>query len=292
MKRNEKTFKAGLLLLLCGGLYAFQLYTSEPVDLTLEEALAKKMVSCKIASTGAYSGESVSLTITNLSASNLNISIPNGTVFKPAEEGDQDLIIASDKVLAINGKATSTSILDGFCMEASDHSPQADNGMKLSKTSNANLQALTQFLNKKGYDENTIQQAVWVVSDGQSISYVDNEDVKAKELRTFLSTLTKQPDPWYETEQKIAVTEERVIESKPVSVNGKIQFVSDGKIKIHEVVKNAYGKVMDTSEELEFPKQGKWNYQFTLTVEGWEKGNYTVFVMNGTKTMEAFPFTI
>src|SRR5687768_17946236 len=46
------------------------------------------------------------------------------------------------------------------------------------------------------------------------------------------------------------------------------------------------------SEELEFPQKGKWNYQFVLTVQGWEKGNYTVDVMDGTRVIQTFPFTI
>jgi len=292
MKRKEKSLKVGLLVLLCAGLYAFQHMRSAPVTVTLEEALAKKLISCTATSTGEYSGASVALTITNLSSSPLSITIPGGTVFKPSEEGDQDLIIAESQVIAVNAKATNKSIADGFCMEAHDSAPTADNSMKITRTTNDNLRALTGFLEKKGYEPSTIQEAVWAVSDGSSISYIGNADPKDKELRTFLSTLTKQPDPWYNTEQEVVVREDRRIETNPISVNGMLQFESDGQVKIREVVKNAAGTVMNTSDEIEFPKKGKWTYKFRLTVQGWEKGDYTIAVMNGSKELQVFPFSI
>lgn len=292
MKRNEKRFKVGLLILLCGGLYAFQLLKAAPVSLTLEEAIAQKKVTCKLTSTGNYSGESVSVALTNLTGSPLQITIPPGTVFKPSDEGDQDLIVVEQQVLALNAKATNIQVADGFCMEAHDSSPAENNGMKMTKTTNAKLQELAGFLNGKQYDSYTIQEAVWAVSDGEEISSIGNDTQKDKDLRAFLSKLTGKPDPWYATKQRHTLTEERLIESNPVSVSGRISFVSDGKIKIHEVVKNARGEVKNTSEDLEFPRQGKWNYQFVLTVQGWEKGNYTVDVMDGTKVLQTFPFTI
>jgi hypothetical protein len=292
MKRKEKWFKAGLLVALCGGLYAFQLMKAAPTTLTLEAAIAQKKVNCRLTSTGTFSGESVSVSITNLTAAPLNITIPNGTVFKPEDEGDQDLIIVQEQAIALNSKATVKQVLDGFCMEADDHSPKADGGMKLSRTLNPKLQELTAFMNNKGYDSYAIQDAVWAVSNGHSVSNIGNGDEKGKSLRTFICKLTNQQDTWYETKQERIVTPERIIESNPVSVNGTLSFVSDGQVKIHEVVKKAGGEVMNTSDEMEFPRKGKWNYGFTLTVKGWEKGNYVVNVMDGTKVLQAFPFTI
>jgi len=292
MKGKEKALRVGLPALLCLGLYAFQLMRATPVPLTLEEALAKKMISCTATSTGGHSGSSVAITVTNLSASPLTITIPDGTVFKPSEDEDQDLLITEPHVISLNGKAVNKRVLDGYCMEASDHSPTRNNTMKISKTSNKDLLALTRFLDKKGYDNGTIQSAVWAVSDKHPISYIDNEDVKTKELRSFLSTLTHQPDPWYEAEPKVVVREDRIIETNPVSVSGKIQFESDGQVTITEVVKNAAGTVVNTSDAIDFPKKGTWTYKFTLTVEGWEKGAYSVTVMNGTNALETFPFTI
>lgn len=293
MKRKEKWFKAGLMVALCVGLYAFQVLKNVPVSMTLEEAIQKKMVNCRYTSNGAYSGESVELSITNLSGTPLQITIPVGTVFKPNDEGDQDLIVVEQQMIALNGKSTGSQTLDGFCMEANDHAPAAENGMKLSKTTNTKLKDLATFLNGKDYDHQTIQSAVWVVSNGHSIGDIDQDSEKGKALRTYLSTLTGEKDPWYETTRVQTVRPDRVIENNPISVTGKIQFVSDGKIKIHEVVQKVNGEVKNTSSDIEFPRQGKWNYQFTLTVKGWEKGNYEVKVMDSNnKVLETFPFTI
>src|SRR5689334_13247388 len=116
MERKEKWFKAGLMVALCGGLYAFQLLKSAPTSMTLEDAIAKKMVNCRMASTGNYSGSSVAITLTNLTGTPLNITIPNGTVFKPSEDEDQDLIIVDQQLIALNAKATTKQVVDGFCM--------------------------------------------------------------------------------------------------------------------------------------------------------------------------------
>lgn len=292
MERKNKWFRATLLALLCGGIYAFQVLQHAPVTITLEEAIAKKMVTCRFTSNGNYSGESVVVSVTNLTGNPLTITIPNGTVFKPNEDKDQDLIIVEQQAIALKAKATGNQVLDGYCMEASDHSPTSDNGMKLSKTTNSKLMELAAFVDKKGYDSYTLQDAVWAVSDGNSISNIDSDTEQGKALRTFLAKLTDQEDPWYETKQERVVTPERLIENNPVSVNGKIRIESSGNMKIHEVVQKVGGEVKNTSPEMEFARKGIVNYEFTLTVKGWEKGNYEVKVMNGDKLVQTFPFTI
>lgn len=292
MKRNKKWFRATLLAALCGGLYAFEVIQNAPITLTLEEAIAKKMVTCRFTSTGSYSGESVAVSVTNLTGNQLTITIPNGTVFKPSEDEDQDLIIVEQQAIALKAKATGNQVLDGFCMEANDHSPTTDNGMKLSKTTNAKLIELAAFVDKKGYDSNTLQDAIWAVSDGSSISNIDSDTEQGKALRVFLAKLTNQEDPWYETRQERVVTPERLIEKNPISVNGKIRVESDGNMKIHEIVQKVGGEVKNTSPEMAFSRKGMVTYEFTLTVKGWEKGNYEVKVMNGTKLVQTFPFTI
>lgn len=292
MKRNNKWFRATLLATLCGGIYAFQVFQNAPVTITLEEAIAKKMVTCRFTSTGSYSGESVSVSVTNLTGNQLMITIPNGTVFKPSEDEDQDLIIVEQQAIALKAKATGNQVLDGYCMEANDHSPTTDNGMKLSKTTNSKLIELAAFVDKKGYDSYTLQDAVWAVSDGNSISNIDSDSEQGKALRVFLAKLTNQEDPWYETKQERVVTPERLIENNPISVNGKIRVESNGNMKIHEVVQKVGGEVKTTSPEMEFSRKGIVNYEFTLTVKGWEKGNYEVKVMNGDKLVQTFPFTI
>jgi hypothetical protein len=104
MKRSKKWFNVGLMVALCGGLYAFQLMRLAPVTITLEEAIAKKMVSCNITSTGNYSCESVAISITNLTATPLNLTIPGVAVFQPHKSRDQEFITAEQQLLTLNGK--------------------------------------------------------------------------------------------------------------------------------------------------------------------------------------------
>jgi hypothetical protein len=292
MKRNKKWFRATLLAALCGGIYAFEIVQNAPVTISLDEAIAKKMVTCRFTSNGNYSGESVVVSVTNLTGNQLTLTVPNGTVFKPSEDDDQDLIIVEQQAIALKAKATGNQVLDGYCMEASDHSPTTDNGMKLSKTTNEQLKELAAFVDKKGYDSYTLQDAVWAVSDGNSISSIGNDNEQGKALRTFLAKLTNREDPWYATKQERVVTPERLIENNPISVNGKIRVESDGNMKIHEVVQKVGGEVKNTSPEMAFSRKGMVTYEFTLTVKGWEKGNYEVKVMNGTKLVQTFLFTI
>lgn len=292
MKRKDYWFKIGALMLLCVGLYAFQELKNAPVTLTLQDALAKKMVSCKYSSTGMYSGESVNISITNLSNSELNITIPRGSVFKPSEVADQDLIVVQQQAIALNAKANLKQVVDGFCMEATDHAPTANNGMKLSKTTNAKLTELTAFLDGKKYDKSSIQSAVWAVSNNYSFSSIDGDSPRGKALRTFLSKLTQREDPWYQTKQNYAVTPSRVIQISPVEVNGRIQFESEAGMKIHCVVKDGSGDVKNVMQELEYPSKGKSTYHFKLIVKGWSNGNYKVEVMNGTTVLQTFPFTV
>lgn len=105
MQRSKKWFNVGLMVALCGGLYAFQLLRLAPVTITLEEAIAKKMVSCKMTSAGITSEESVAISVTNLTNSPLNLTIPGGTVFQPDKAQDRKFITAEQQLMTLNGKA-------------------------------------------------------------------------------------------------------------------------------------------------------------------------------------------
>jgi hypothetical protein len=57
-------------------------------------------------------------------------------------------------------------------------------------------------------------------------------------------------------------------------------------------VYKANGELIHKFEDRAYPKKGKVESEFSLKVEGWDKGNYEVRILNGTTVVKKFPFTL
>lgn len=276
-----------LVFALC--LFSFQ---QEPTTMSLQDAIKKKIISYTVNSNGNYSGKSVDLHLTNTSVQNIKISVPAGTVFIPKDEADQNLLIPEEELIVLNGKAKQNKVLNGYCIEASNHAPTAMAPMTISTVSNPKMIKLLAYFKGKKWDAPTYQSALWAVSDNRSVSNIQNQTADGKALRKFLCGLTGQKETWYHTPQNHTVTPTREIQSAPFKISGKVDFTSDGSTKMALAVYKANGDLIHRFEDRAYPKKGKVESEFSLKVEGWDKGNYEVRILNGETVVKKFPFTL
>ena len=54
----------------------------------------------------------------------------------------------------------------------------------------------------------------------------------------------------------------------------------------------ANGELIHRFEDKSYPKKGKVESEFSLKVEGWEKGNYEVRILSGETIVKKFPFVL
>ncbi|MES2798778.1 MAG: hypothetical protein V4638_02075 [Bacteroidota bacterium] len=279
-------------LIVASAVYSFTNPQSATNSIDIFEAIKLGKITMVAKNNGGYSLESVNLSLKNNTATTLSISIPAGAVFKPADEGDQDLIVPIEDVLVLQPKAQLQRNINAYCIQASERSPNENGSTSLSKNLNTNLGKLLTYFKTNKVDKSDIQDALWAVSDGHSICNVGNTSEQGKNLRTFLATLTGQENTWYHTPQSRVIEEDRTIQRETVTVSGQLSYtVPKGTIVFDEVV-SADGRSFFKSQGKVAPYGGKVEFSFNLRVKGWKKGDYFVKVMKGSEQIVVFPFSI
>ena len=171
--------------------------------ISLEQALAQHKITARY----TYNTESVHYEkpvlahITNLTNSALRIEIPVGTIFQPADDGEQDIIVSTPEVIALRSKESTQHAIHGKCIESDDAAGEDGSTFSLQhKTDNSDLLAVLKYLDEKKITASLAQKAVWCITNKHGLEEIyDLDDDVANDLRTYIAELTDQPLPEPET---------------------------------------------------------------------------------------------
>lgn len=266
--------------------------TPPVVKVTLQEAIQKKLVLVDLVSNGGYNHKSVAIKLTNNSSSALNLVIPAGSVFHPADDGEQTLLQLEDKEILVQGKGTFNGTLDAFCTEASDRCPSESSTFKTEISKNTNLTKLVNYLKENKVPSNYYQDAIWAITDGHNVSNISVDYPSTKKLRTFLCELTGQKDSWYSSPREVQVDPYGNFNFETVKVSGDLDFNCHSGKKITEYIVKENGDVMYTGSSTFTPQSNHLKYGFNLSVKGWEKGTYFVQIKDVTGELARFEFKV
>ncbi len=261
--------------------------------LLFQNALKEQKVQADITSNGGHNTNSVEIVLTNKTSSPMKITIPNGTVFIPDESGEQDLLLVEDELITLAPKQAKSVLLDAYCMESYDSSPDKGGEMTFKNVRpGSELKQLTTHLNGKKLKSSDIQSAVWAVSDGEPIEHISMNTPTADNLRETVSVLTGQENSWYTVNVNRRLDENRRIQTSSASISGKLKINLTKPAQVHEEVVDAEGNVKFTMKKASFTKAGEWNYAFRIRVMGWKVGDYKVLVFQDGVQIEEFGFTV
>ncbi len=201
--------KPFLLSLLLTGCLCF--CQAAEVSCKLSEAIQKKLVSVKF--TGAkddtahmmqssHYGPCISMEIASASADNLQINLEYGYILMPEDSSTQAMMVTQSLVASLNPKQKKNYRLYAMCTEASDGSPGSDDNFKIGKRSTGNLLGLAELLNRKKYQNDAGQDAVWCLTDNRDIHSIYSTDTGMMyDLRRFVAKAKNLPPASiYETE--------------------------------------------------------------------------------------------
>ncbi|MFT5860098.1 MAG: hypothetical protein ACI865_002206 [Flavobacteriaceae bacterium] len=265
---------------------------SAPIDLNLKQAISSKKINAEIISNGKYSGKSVLLKITNNTSSSINVKIPAGSAYMPADDGEQTLVQLEEEFIALAPKATQNITVAAFCSESSDGCPSDDSAFALSATTDKKLNQMIAYMKGKNISKMAYQDAVWAITDGKSISNIQATDKVTKDFREFVAKLMGKENTWYTSPQKYTVDSRGNINSATVVISGNLKFPSDGITPIHEEVFDADGNMLYRTNAAQPRKSANVTMEFSIRVKGWEMGTYVVKVMEGDKELKSFPFEV
>lgn len=261
-------------------------------EINLIDAIKVKLISAKTISNGAYNVESVDISIQNNTASPLRIKIPSGTLFNPADNGEQTLILLEDDFITLKAHDSFEGHVSAYCTEASDRCPTKGTPMKMTMNQDKNLIAMIHYLNGKTINESSFQDAVWAISDGHSISNIESFTKEDKAFRKYLAALTKQEDTWYTSPRSVRIDNNGNFNYETVNISGRIDFECEKGASVRQDIYKASGEAIFVSEKYMTVQSGKVTYKFRLSVKGWEKGDYYIRVHDGTNDIVKYSFKV
>ncbi len=168
--------------------------------LSVEEAAKKGFVKLFIKSKGGYTGEVIEMKVQNLTNRKLDLKVEAGRRLDSKKQNEQDILVTKEQEFFVNSNQTKSLNVSGMCCQAHNACPTIKNEYLVGKLADSSLIKLAMYIDKNKYYSNySAQQAVWVVSDDNSIGSIDDGDKEIKNnLRNFVSKLTGKVIPPYD----------------------------------------------------------------------------------------------
>jgi hypothetical protein len=224
---------------------------------------------------GGYKEGSIKAIIKNKGKSQ-RVLIPMGTRFTSVVGEEQDLLVPEDLFVDVPQNSEKEIILDAYCMQRNNLSPDAGQVFGFKQEKNKNLIKVLQFMNDKNYTSSTIQDAIWSISDNLGVAGISMEDPKEKELREFLCEVKGIENVWYNLDRNYTETPERQIIPETKKVSGNIAYEVTQKGNIVLQVTEEDGTVIRELSGMPVNHTGSYNFNFSMEVQGWERGLYFV----------------
>lgn len=249
--------------------------------ISIEDAIKQKLIKVNAMSNGKYYDESVILSVQNLSTKTITLSIPPCYSFYPMEEGEQTLITTEEQLITLNSKQLKKHPIKAFCSEASDAVPTENAPFTFGNTQRKDLQKLMEYTSKHKVSPSALQDAIWAVSDGNSIANIFAETAEDKNLRAYVAETTGRTNPWYTSPQNHQLNASRNIVSETVKIEGDLVFSLPETTTFYQEIRNKAGEVqLKGTKTLTLTKGENIKFHFRIEVTGWEKGEYDVFVIS------------
>ena len=242
--------------------------------------------------TGGHSGECLKVDVRNLSSSSIRTTIPAGWIFPSEKPEVQDLIIMREEVIALGPGQLRTVTCRAFCCEASNQGPAENEPFRKGHPANAKLRTLAQLVDSGRFNDDIVQNAVWVVSDGNDINSTGPMDSSADDrLRNRLSALSGQPTPRYTV--RYASTERQACSRRPETISRIIVIDPATEQHLTVVVKCDNGRVMELIHDKLLVAAGSSALPVSINVLSWPAGRYAFYVYTTESTpVHRLPFTL
>jgi len=275
-------------------LMSLSVTTPPPAAIDLFELLRQGSITATAEGLGGHEGGCVSLSLMNLTGSSLIAEIRPGTLLVSGDSSLQDLMIVRREQVELAPFAKGTVTCRAFCVESDDGAPGEKSAFAVARMADTLLVRLAEHVHGHGYGDEAVQQAVWVISNGHTVSEVAGDDLSAAlPLRTFVAGLTGVELPWY-TRTHVRPSEPgQVYSNEAARITGEVEFALNTHALITILIKDDRQRTVRVMGHDRNLGPGRYTIEIDLVVQGWTSGAYTVqFVQDGSNVLKKVPFTI
>jgi len=258
-----------------------------PIGIPIEELLLTNKVQVKIKGKVEFNGQCLSFDLENLTSDTLFVLLQSGNKLNSNSADFQDLFIVKSNVICLAPHQTKTNAGSVFYYENSSSIINETKG----EITAEKWRKLAKIIDANDFPINTIQAAIWCITDNHPVSSISSEDMKNIQLlRRTVSEIQKNELSWY----YITFHEDTTVlyPVKHKNVIGNIEFYLHSNAVVTINVRNKNGQVMATLVEESAIGVGKHKFSMNLSVSSWPKGEYIIYVyenyskVNSKKTFE------
>ncbi len=257
-----------------------------PRHRSVDSLISEGFIKASFVSLGGYQGNCVEASLENNTGNWIYVWIEAGRRLVADDSTKQDIFIVKDNKIKLGPWAKLKTKVFGFCCQSSDGAPKTKMKFNVGYMAPADWVRLAQFLSTSNFENNTLQAAVWCISNNHSISSVYGEpEALVKALKDTLGSIKKIPVPWYTTTYETSDTS--VFTGDPKRVSGKFNYYVKHHGDLVVAIKNKNGHTVKILSEFYNHGEGSFEYQFDLNVKGWSKGEYHLVVYEDYATVLA-----
>jgi hypothetical protein len=267
-----KSFKSIHLLVFAFSITEIPLFANSPIS--VEEAVKKGFIKLSIKAKGGYTGDVMKMEIQNLTNKTLDIKLEAGRILDSQNNNQQDILVTKPQEVFLSSKESKNINVFGMCCQAHNGAPTADADYKVGKLADSSLIKLANFIDKnKYYTNTTAQEAVWCVSDNNSLgSIVDGDINDVNILRKFVSHITGRPIPSYNITYKRQ--NDRDVLGSVTKIDGVFDYLLPANCHATLGIYNNQGQLIQTIFQNIAHQKGEYNIYYTFRTKDLPKGIY------------------
>lgn len=243
-------------------------------SISIEEAAKKGLIKITIKGKGGYLGDVIEMKIKNISSKKLDLKIEAGRILDSKNNTEQDILLTRSQKLILNPNQLQSLNLSGMCCQAHNSAPQANSDYTVGKLADTTLIKLAKYIDtNKYYSNHTAQQAVWCLSDNNSLASISDGNAEVvSDLRNYVSKITGRPIPSY----NITYRQENASDllGRATKIEGIFDYSLTANCHATLAIYDSQGHLVQLVFENIAHEKGEYNLYYTFRTRNLPKGTY------------------
>lgn len=251
----------------------------------LNEAIQKKLVQVNFTGAkpdtsfhGEYSshyGPCMSLSITSSSNDALTLNMEYGYALVPEDSSLQTMLVTQTLIVKLQPKQKKRYAVYAMCTEATNGSPSSDENFVMGKRASGNLLGLAELINRKKYQGNASQDAVWCLTDNHSMKSIYSDDTTMMyDLRRFIAKAKNLPlSSIYDIAENFEIQPRQPTYTVTTTYSGTLSYnvLRSSKVMIALFDEDNHMKKVYVNNETQREGQYTYNYEISSSEMGNKK---------------------
>ncbi len=267
-----KSFKSIHLIVLALSITEVPVFASN--IFSIEEASKKGFIKLSIKGKGGYLGDVIEMKIKNLTNKKIDLKIEAGRKLDSKKNCEQDILITKTQEFFVNVNQTKTVNVFGMCCQAHNGSPENNSDYSVGKLADSSLIKLANFIDKnKYYTSRTAQQAVWAISDNNSLASISGEEKEVvTNLQNYVSKITGRSIPPYNITYR--QENDRDVLGRATKIEGIFDYILPANCHATLAIYDNHGHLVQLIFENISHEKGAYNLYYTFRTKDLPQGLY------------------